>query len=193
RTFIEKKNRYKESQQQNFNQRHRAKGELPELDPGDTIYIKGSSKRVDGGVFGGEIEDCVPEVLKTCPLTNLTGERMFGDFDYCINVRRNASLLHRSTRNMWKRNRTEKFLSDENPDKTRQLVKRAIEYGPVYKKRNVLEKQKLLEIRKAKGADVQQIKEEKTMKLLERKKAALDAVLAKGRSVITDKAELDDI
>ena len=31
------------------------------------------------------------------------------------------------------------------------------------------------------------------MKLLERKKAALDAVLAKGWSVITDKAELDDI
>ena len=31
------------------------------------------------------------------------------------------------------------------------------------------------------------------MKLLERKKAALDAVLAKGWSVISDKAELDDI
>ena len=62
---------------------------------------------------------------------------------------------------MWKRNKTEKFLSDQNPDKTRQLVKRLIEYGPVYKKRSILEKQKLLEIRRAKGAEVKQMKEEK--------------------------------
>ena len=75
----------------------------------------------------------------------------------------------------------QKNLSDQNPNKTRQLVKHAIEYGPVYKKRSILEKQKLLEIRKAKGAEVKQMKEEKTMKLLECKKAALDAVLAKGR------------
>ena len=55
---------------------------------------------LDGGVFGGEIEASVYEVLKTCPLTNLTGKDLFGDFDYCINVRRNASLHLCSTINM---------------------------------------------------------------------------------------------
>ena len=35
-----------------------------------------------GGIFGGEIVEEVKEILMTAPLTNLTGERLFGDFDF---------------------------------------------------------------------------------------------------------------
>ncbi|GFS20488.1 hypothetical protein ElyMa_003314300 [Elysia marginata] len=52
---------------------------------------------LDEGVFGGDTGEDVKKVLKTCPLTNLTGERLFGDLDYDLNKRRNASLCIRST------------------------------------------------------------------------------------------------
>lgn len=97
---------------------------------------------LDDGVFGGAIEESVLKVLKTCPLTNLTGERLFGDLDYCMNVRRNASLFLRSTRNMWKRNKTAKFLEKKSEKISKKLVQEAIEYGNVYKKRSLETKKK---------------------------------------------------
>ncbi|GFO08909.1 hypothetical protein PoB_003541400 [Plakobranchus ocellatus] len=149
---------------------------------------------LDGGVFIGELEESVLKVLKTCPLTNLTGERLFGDLDYCINVRRNASLFLRSTRNMWKHNKTEKFLSKQNERISKKLLKNAIKYGPVYKQRSIETKNKILALRKAKASEQKKKKDEKAVKLLECKRAALDAVLARGSSpIITNKNELDAV
>lgn len=94
--------------------------------------------------MGGEIEDSALEVLHTCPLTNLTGERLFRDFDYCLNTKRNASLFHRTTRNMWKHNRTAKFLSRQSQSMTQKLIKKAIRYGPVYKRQSMEAKEAIL-------------------------------------------------
>ena len=66
---------------------------------------------VGDGVFANSIPDDVVQVLKTCPLTNLTGERLFGDLDFDMFKRRRASLFLRSSINMWKRNKTGQWMS----------------------------------------------------------------------------------
>ena len=42
-----------------------------------------------GGVFGDELDRDLQNILDTCPLTNLVGERMFGDLDFDLSKRRN--------------------------------------------------------------------------------------------------------
>ncbi|GFS24279.1 hypothetical protein ElyMa_003411500, partial [Elysia marginata] len=60
----------------------------------------------DDGIFAGDVPQDVLDVLKTCPLTNLIGERLFGDLDFDMSKRRRASLLLRTSLNMWKHNKT---------------------------------------------------------------------------------------
>ncbi|GFO48411.1 hypothetical protein PoB_007491600 [Plakobranchus ocellatus] len=57
-------------------------------------------KFLGGGVYGDAIPDSVMEILNTCPLTNLVGERLFGDLDFDMTKRRHSSLHHRSMINM---------------------------------------------------------------------------------------------
>ena len=65
---------------------------------------------LEGGIFGSHIDQETQYILNTCPLTNLSGERLFGDMDYDQLRRRLASTHHRSTVIMWKNNNTAKWL-----------------------------------------------------------------------------------
>ncbi|KAL3881058.1 hypothetical protein ACJMK2_033254 [Sinanodonta woodiana] len=59
------------------------------------------------------------------PLTNLLGERCFGDLDFDLYKRRHSSLHHHSTINMLKRNRTGDWLSSKGTEKSAELMKKA--------------------------------------------------------------------
>ncbi|KAK3696581.1 hypothetical protein RRG08_064880 [Elysia crispata] len=134
---------------------------------------------LEGGTFGGDLANDVRKILQTCPLTNLTGERLFGDLDYCMNKRRNASLILRSTTNMWN-NRTAKWLSEQSPSLTRKLMERAIKYGPECKIKSLKEKEDVNERIQSRITENKRKKDEKTIKLAEHRSAALDAILAEG-------------
>ncbi|GFO21205.1 hypothetical protein PoB_004771000 [Plakobranchus ocellatus] len=82
-----------------------------------------------GGVYGGDVPEHVQKLLKTCPLTNLTGERLFGDLDYSMIKRRTASTFLHSTVNMWKHNKTSTFLSTKSPTARRKLIDSAKKNG----------------------------------------------------------------
>ena len=146
-----------------------------------------------GGIFSDDLSEDVRNVLQSCPLTNLTGERLFGDLDYCINKSRNASLILRSTVNMWKHNQTEKWLSKKSKSVSKALIERAIKYGPEWKRKSMLEKKAVDEKVQARIAENKRIKDEKALKLAERKNAAVDAILAEGCSIASTKDELDKI
>ena len=49
---------------------------------------------LEGGKYGDPRPELVDQLLH-CPLTNLLGERMFGDLDFDIQKRRHASNHHR--------------------------------------------------------------------------------------------------
>ena len=74
-------------------------------------------------------------VLKTCPLTNLVGERLFGDLDYDINKRRHASKGIRSSICMWKHNGTARWLEKQDNTSSRLIVQKGIKHGPEMKKK----------------------------------------------------------
>ena len=62
------------------------------------------------GIFAGEVPQDIVDVLRTCPLTNLIGERLFGDLDFDMSKKRKASLHLRTSINMWKHNRTSQWI-----------------------------------------------------------------------------------
>ncbi|GFO03020.1 hypothetical protein PoB_002952500 [Plakobranchus ocellatus] len=94
------------------------------------VFIRQLADFLDGGVFGGEIEPEVQQILHSCPLTNLTGECFFGDLDFHMQKRRHASLHLRSSLKMW-RNKTLSFVNKKKNKTARQKsVAKAIRYAP---------------------------------------------------------------
>ncbi|KAK3795312.1 hypothetical protein RRG08_004467 [Elysia crispata] len=81
-----------------------------------------------GGIFGGEIVEEVKEILMTAPLTNLTAERLFGDFDFDIFKRRRAS-FSRSSLNMFKHNKTGRWITKKIPTAAARLLEEARLHG----------------------------------------------------------------
>ncbi|GFO41302.1 hypothetical protein PoB_006780700 [Plakobranchus ocellatus] len=149
---------------------------------------------LEGGAFGGELDEDVKVILKTCPLTNLTGERLFGDFDFDLNKRRNASIHIRSTTSMWKHNATRRWLDKQSIGMARKLVRKAIQYGPEWKKKSKEATNAVKEKIKIKIAENKRLKDEKEVKRNERKLAALDAILTEGACVLaTTKEDLDTL
>ncbi|KAK3739666.1 hypothetical protein RRG08_053521 [Elysia crispata] len=124
---------------------------------------------LEGGTFGGDLADDVRKILQTCPLTNLTGERLFGDLDYC-----SASSL-------------------QSPSLTRKLMERAIKYGPECKIKSLKEKKDVNERIQSRITENKRKKDEQTIKLAERRSAALDAISAEGGCLVSTKEQLDEL
>ena len=65
---------------------------------------------IAGNIYGGPPAP-VPEGMGHCPLTNLLGENVFGDYDFNMGKRRHCSNHHRTTTHMLRHNKTAKWLS----------------------------------------------------------------------------------
>ena len=89
----------------------------------------------DDGIFAGSLPHEVHEVLKTCPLTNLVGERLFGDLDFDMSKRRRASLHLRTSINMWKHNGTGHWMSKKKKQEAVHLLTMARKNKEELKKR----------------------------------------------------------
>ncbi|GFN81880.1 hypothetical protein PoB_000838600 [Plakobranchus ocellatus] len=146
---------------------------------------------LEGGVFGCELSDEVKDILKTCPLTNLTGERLFGDLDYDMNKRRNTSLSMRSTYCMWKHNKTAQWLASQNSQEIHKLIQKGIDNAPEWKQHQKDERVAVQEKVKQRIKENKWKKNEKEIKLREKKLAAINAML--GVPLATTKEELDSI
>ena len=145
---------------------------------------------LEGGVFGGEIDPDVKNILSTCPMTNLTGERLFGDLDFCMNKRRHASTHLRSIISMLKHNGTMKWLSKQSGQASKNLLKKARKYGPVWRNKSRQENEEVLEKIKSIMTDKKQAKDKKEMKKKESTLAAINAIIEQGKVVTTKEDEL---
>ena len=143
---------------------------------------------LEGGVFGGVIEEDVKSTLKTCPLTNLTGECLFGDLDYDMKKSRYKSLSSRSTHCMWKHNQ---WLTQQSPKSVQKLIQKGIEYGPKWKKEQRDEQKLVAETVKHRIVENKRKKDERQIKSKERHPAALNAMF--GVELASTKEELDTI
>ena len=94
--------------------------------------------------------------MKHCKLHNLLGEACFGDLDFSLFKRRNASLHHQSTINMLKRNQTMSgWFSEQSETEQKSLLNRSATLGPVLRQKH--------------HSDVRQVREKLKVKLQENK------------------------
>ena len=99
-------------------------------------YQKSTCRFFPGGKFE-DMDECMKEQLMHCPLTNLVGESAFGDFDFDVCKRRNASLHNRSSMHSIKRNKTVKFISSKSRSQKNRLFGLARLRGKVIRKESV--------------------------------------------------------
>ena len=84
-----------------------------------------TKRRLEDFLPGGKFEDvdeCIKKQLMHCLLTNFVGESAFGDFDFDVCKRRNASLHNRSSMQSIKRNKTVKFISSKSRSQISRLL-----------------------------------------------------------------------
>ena len=102
------------------------------------------------GQYGTVPSPEVAETLKHCPVTNLIGENAFGDLDFDINKRRHTTLHHRSSTQMWRANKTRKWLSRKGVQEQTNLMALARKQGKLLRKRHQQqEKIVMLKVREA--------------------------------------------
>ena len=102
------------------------------------VLARQLSDFLSGGIYGGDIPAEIQSLLDTCPLTNLTGERLFGDLDYDMSKRRTATTHLRSTINMWKHNKPSKFLSKKAPSVLKKIMDSGRKHGKALKKKSMM-------------------------------------------------------
>ena len=79
---------------------------------------------LEGGPYGGP-PAVFPEGLDHCPLTNLLGENVFGDFDFDMQKHRHSTLQSRTARHMLQHNKTPDWLLQKNTEDRKQLMRHA--------------------------------------------------------------------
>ena len=148
---------------------------------------------LEGGVFGAQLNSNLVGILKTCPLTNWTGERLFDNFDDDLQKRRNTSLHNRSTTNMWKGNKTSKWLGKQSLSSSEKLVKKAIKCLPVWGKKHQEEGAAVKEKIKAKIRHNKSEKDKKDFKEKEKRLKVINAIIGESSNLIETKQELDQV
>lgn len=138
------------------------------------------SEFLQDGVFAGDIPDDIKSILDKCPLTNLTGEGLFGDFDYDINKRRHSSTHHRSTLNMWKHNQTAAWLQKKSGKEKDRILTSAHKCGRSLRQehKEAVKREKLKVLKKIEENEKK--RNEKEMVTLVQKNKVLDEILKKG-------------
>ncbi|GFR74711.1 hypothetical protein ElyMa_000436500 [Elysia marginata] len=133
-----------------------------------------------GGVYGDVLPSDIQELLDTCPLTNLTGERLFGDLDYDMSKRRSASTYLRSTINIWKHNTPSKFLEKKTPDCLKETMSAGRKHGKGLKRKHDASVKAVREKTKARIIENERRKREKENQNKERQLHLLNELLDQG-------------
>ena len=147
---------------------------------------------VGDGVFAGNIPQDVLDVLQRCPLTNLVGERLFGDLDFDMSKRRRASLNSRTAINMWKHNRTGAWMRQKKKREAVRLLTLARTKREECRHRSRENERKVREAIRERLEQNKRIKEEKEILERERHLKIVTDVLSQG-GLCTTKESIDEL
>ena len=145
-----------------------------------------------GGVFGDVIDAELMSILKSSPLTNLIGERMFGHLDYDICRRRNSTIHFRTVLNMWKINKTSNYLKKQDISKIRRLLVDARKYAPGWKKKSMERQRDVRAVIQARMEESKRRKEELELKKLRIRNDLINDMLFQG-GLCTTKDDLNSL
>ena len=145
-----------------------------------------------GGIYGGCLPHDVQELLDKCPLTNLTGERLFGNLDYDMSRRRTATTLLRSTLSMWKHNTPSKFLNKKAQTALEKSMAAGRKHGKELKRKHDEAVKVVRERIKARIAENEEKRRIKENQDKERQSQLLTELLSQG-GLISTKEDLDKL
>ncbi|GFR74879.1 hypothetical protein ElyMa_000440800 [Elysia marginata] len=134
---------------------------------------------LDDGYFTN-MSSHAQEQLRHCSLTNLIGESSFGDFDFDISKRRNATLHNRSAVHRFKRIKTSKFLGRKSQSQTSRLLKIARKRAPLLRKENKEMDEKMKNAKKEKFIENQEQKIAKEINDVEKRSNLTEKVKKHG-------------
>ncbi|GFS27272.1 hypothetical protein ElyMa_005252700 [Elysia marginata] len=104
-------------------------------------------------------------MLKGCPITNLLGERAFGDLDFDFQKRRHTSLHHRSSVHMFRKNHLAEWTTQQENYSSLMLLARKM--GPVLRKKHKENEEKVLKTLRERQVQNELEKKEKELKAVE--------------------------
>ena len=148
---------------------------------------------LDGGCYSNVQDPERREKIDHCLLTNLIGEACFGDLDFSIFKRRNASLHHHSTVNMLKRNRTVSvWLSNKSEEEQRCLLDMSAKKAPILREKHKQMQKDVVEKRKEILEENRRKREEKLDAALKRKQAVAQEVKDHGGPCLSSR-DVDEL
>ena len=148
---------------------------------------------LDGGCYSNVQDPERREKMDHCLLTNLIGEACFGDLDFSIFKRRNASLHHHSTVNMLKRNRTVSvWLSNKSEEEQRCLLDMSAKKAPILREKHKQMQKDVVEKRKEILEENRRKREEKLDAALKRKQAVAQEVKDHGGPCLSSR-DVDEL
>ena len=129
-----------------------------------------------GGKYHTVDDPTLREKMTHSKMTNLVGEQYFGDLDFSLFKRRNASLHHHSTINILKRNKSiSQYFCLKSHEEQAQLLKLSAKKAPKLRKWHVADEKEavsqrtpILEESRAKKAAVADKKREKIQDIMEK-------------------------
>ncbi|XP_033123577.1 uncharacterized protein LOC117122178 [Anneissia japonica] len=133
---------------------------------------------VEGGEFSVEPSTELREKMKSCKLTNLVSEFEFGDLDFSLFKRRNASLFFHTNIQMLKKNRTiSKWLKSKPPKEQVSYLQLCRGNVEIMKERQKMREGEVLKRVKEKLEETNKTKHEGEMKKQESDGAIIERVL----------------
>ena len=147
---------------------------------------------LSGGRYHNVQDEVQIQRLKHSKITNLVGEECFGDLDFSIFKRRNASLHHHSTVNMLKRNKTSSWFEAKSVAQQKKLLWLCTLKSQTMREEHQDIQKNVLETRKQMLADNKRQKEIKAAKLAERKHELVEKVKRHGGPCL-EKKDVDTI
>ncbi|GFR98529.1 hypothetical protein ElyMa_002771400 [Elysia marginata] len=117
-------------------------------------------------------------MLKGCPITNLLGERAFGDLDFDFQKRRHTSLHHRSSVHMFRKNHLAEWTAQQENYSSLMLLARKM--GPVLRKKHKENEEKVLKTLQERQVQNELEKKEKELKAVKLREKIVGQVHANG-------------
>lgn len=133
------------------------------------------SDHLSGGIYGSEPDCELKNKTRHSKLTNIPAENLFGDLDFSIKRKPNATLRHHSSISMLKRNKTVKWLKTKTEQSRKCLMEKSrrgaktLKMNEIQNEKNVMEERKtVLEETKRRKLQTQQ-KMQNELNTIERK------------------------
>lgn len=113
-----------------------------------TIVERQLNDHLENGIYGSANDESLLKRTEHSKLTNIPAENLFGDLDYSMRRKPNATFRHHSSVSMLKRNKTIRWLKTKSEIERKEVLKQARKQAPDLRNKARLHEKEVVEERK---------------------------------------------